>query len=553
MFMGGTSFESELVMPRDNFTDKTKRDLAERAHYLCSNPECRKQTFWPKLGKQEAFTTGEAAHIRAAAQKGPRYDRDQSEDERSSIANAIWLCVECATRIDKDQEAYPVETLQEWKQRHEGFIAKGFTVFPTDSERSHGLVKMVSPETLNSVRGDTVPNVSNGLKPEQSQFDNEEKQGVQRNPSQLDLFPSSTTATKLQPDPKPQAAVEPRLQVEPGLSDSPANETPRPSAVNQSTMPSHVAQSSDIAQPHIGSARKQALPASPPLMVDQRLIQVTEKQKPVHGPIRGTPPPIIQEGKSRKDPPKRPNHPTSDIPNSGKGGQKATQSRYMQMIIACILLVTFAGFWTLPIAGFWTLPATGYNKPDFDLPSFKNAKPEKNHETRRLMSPTFVCLIGQVTRPGVYEFDSTRLTGMQLIQKAGGLTNGASAQFQVIRDSRTSDLLDQAGTDKFQLQPGDLVVAESQNIINANLASVQIGFVNLLDHPVVLNLPIERASLTSILQSLNQNSLLATQVRVVLPPNFKPQKQLHPDVLLPSESVIIFPQNSVARDQLPKI
>lgn len=54
----------------------------------------RKLTIGPKKEDGGAMTEGIAAHITAAAQGGPRYCSTLSAEERSSIDNGIWLCVD---------------------------------------------------------------------------------------------------------------------------------------------------------------------------------------------------------------------------------------------------------------------------------------------------------------------------------------------------------------------------------------------------------------------------------------------------------------------------
>ncbi len=48
-----------------------------------------------------------------------------TDEERSDISNGIWLCRECARRIDLDEKRYPVELLHGWKRKHEDYIASG--------------------------------------------------------------------------------------------------------------------------------------------------------------------------------------------------------------------------------------------------------------------------------------------------------------------------------------------------------------------------------------------------------------------------------------------
>lgn|GEM_PF-2318489 len=101
---------------RDNFTQKTKEILAKRVAYLCSNPNCQKQTVGASLANEKFVNIGIAAHITAASINGPRYNDQLTVDERKNIANAIWLCSNCASLIDKDDLTYTVNLLLKWKK-----------------------------------------------------------------------------------------------------------------------------------------------------------------------------------------------------------------------------------------------------------------------------------------------------------------------------------------------------------------------------------------------------------------------------------------------------
>lgn len=100
---------------RDNFTPKTIITLAKRAGFRCSNPNCRKLTVGSHEEKDKSTLIGIGAHITAAASGGPRYNSTLTATERSSINNAIWLCVNCATLIDKDPQKFNVTLLNKWK------------------------------------------------------------------------------------------------------------------------------------------------------------------------------------------------------------------------------------------------------------------------------------------------------------------------------------------------------------------------------------------------------------------------------------------------------
>lgn len=104
---------------RDDFSQKTKEDLAKRVGYRCSNPQCRQLTIGANESGDGIISVGEAAHICAASPGGKRYDANMTSEERASIDNGIWLCRNCAAMIDRDEEAYSVMLLQNWKRMAE--------------------------------------------------------------------------------------------------------------------------------------------------------------------------------------------------------------------------------------------------------------------------------------------------------------------------------------------------------------------------------------------------------------------------------------------------
>lgn len=103
-------------MSRDNFSKVTTDVLAKRVAYLCSNPDCRKSTIGPNEMVDKATSIGIAAHITAASGGGPRFDDEMNSEQRSHIENGIWLCSNCATRIDKDEKKFSTELLKDWKK-----------------------------------------------------------------------------------------------------------------------------------------------------------------------------------------------------------------------------------------------------------------------------------------------------------------------------------------------------------------------------------------------------------------------------------------------------
>ena len=128
---------------RDDFSEKTKRVLAERAGGRCSFPGCDRQCWLPNSDANKATSIGVAAHIKAASAGGPRYDPNQSSENRKSAENGIFLCQDHAHLIDHDESAYSAETLLDWKDRHEkqisGEIKTAFALPTIQVSRSNGI------------------------------------------------------------------------------------------------------------------------------------------------------------------------------------------------------------------------------------------------------------------------------------------------------------------------------------------------------------------------------------------------------------------------------
>lgn len=100
---------------RDDFTEKTKLQLAKRAGWLCSDPSCRRPTIGSTSDGDGEINLGTAAHICAAAPGGPRYDPNQTPTQRSSADNGIWMCKLHGTAVDAKDSKFTVKLLREWK------------------------------------------------------------------------------------------------------------------------------------------------------------------------------------------------------------------------------------------------------------------------------------------------------------------------------------------------------------------------------------------------------------------------------------------------------
>jgi hypothetical protein len=102
---------------RDEFTPKTKLQIAKRAGWLCSDPLCRRPTVGANSDGDGEIMVGTAAHICAAAPDGPRYDERQSREQRRSADNGIWMCRIHGTAIDAKDSKFTVLLLRQWKEQ----------------------------------------------------------------------------------------------------------------------------------------------------------------------------------------------------------------------------------------------------------------------------------------------------------------------------------------------------------------------------------------------------------------------------------------------------
>ncbi len=108
-----------------DFRKNTIDVLGRRCGFLCSNPACPLLTVGSHSDPNKSCTIGEACHIEAASEGGPRYNPNMTMEERRSIENGLWLCSNCSLKIDSDPDMYPVELLRRWKQQAEKRICLG--------------------------------------------------------------------------------------------------------------------------------------------------------------------------------------------------------------------------------------------------------------------------------------------------------------------------------------------------------------------------------------------------------------------------------------------
>src|ERR1051326_3838680 len=92
---------------------KTMKRLFALSGNSCAFPNCS------VLIAENETITGVICHIKAARPGGPRYDHEQTEEDRHSFSNLILLCARHSKIIDSEPQRYPVSRLLEMKHNHE--------------------------------------------------------------------------------------------------------------------------------------------------------------------------------------------------------------------------------------------------------------------------------------------------------------------------------------------------------------------------------------------------------------------------------------------------
>lgn len=107
---------------RDDFPASVIKKLSERVGTVCSKPDCRVPTKGPHSDPDLVMNLGVASHIHAAAPGGARYDPNQTQAQRRSAANGIWLCRPHGTEVDADEARFPAAELRRWKAETEQYM-----------------------------------------------------------------------------------------------------------------------------------------------------------------------------------------------------------------------------------------------------------------------------------------------------------------------------------------------------------------------------------------------------------------------------------------------
>lgn len=126
-------------------TIKTNKMLWGRAASRCSLAECRRELVIDAMDTDDPSLVGEAAHIVAEEENGPRGISPLTHDQRNKYENLILLCNVHHKQVDDQTNYFTVERLHTIKSAHEGWVRSSLTGFDsrkqTDDERWAGYIE----------------------------------------------------------------------------------------------------------------------------------------------------------------------------------------------------------------------------------------------------------------------------------------------------------------------------------------------------------------------------------------------------------------------------
>ncbi len=201
----------------------------------------------------------------------------------------------------------------------------------------------------------------------------------------------------------------------------------------------------------------------------------------------------------------------------------------------CLLAALWVTWGFGAASGLSAVPGQGATTP-----GARRATPGVGVRDRRAAETTvsYVGIMGAVKNRGVYSSPETGIPLADLVERAGGLTDGATQMAHVIRDGRAGLRVFFTPDTSETLLPGDVVVfqggesgqphlsgsssrAASTGRRGTNAASpvpdtVHVAFVGLLDRrPVIVPLDGRYATVRHVVRNLRQSPAVAETVRVI--------------------------------------
>ena len=127
----------------------------------CAFPRCQNHLI------ERGVVVGEMCHIEAKEAGGPRYNEQQTKEEREAFENFILMCAIHHKVIDTKPDEYPVPMLLDWKAEHEGGVAADSTVGrrPLTADQVHQFMQTTSivhaVTSINQQGGQTAYHITN--------------------------------------------------------------------------------------------------------------------------------------------------------------------------------------------------------------------------------------------------------------------------------------------------------------------------------------------------------------------------------------------------------
>jgi hypothetical protein len=180
----------------------------------------------------------------------------------------------------------------------------------------------------------------------------------------------------------------------------------------------------------------------------------------------------------------------------------------------------------------------------------------------KAQSANYFAIMGAIRQQGVYELPNRFASLVEFVRRAGGLTSNATGNIRIVRNGRAGLQTFYSDRNTMTLIPGDVVIVDSRRFAGRAGAGsrftnqrtapvlVAVAFVNLVDRPIVVTIPTERATVERIVKDLGQHPDIAKRVQVVGPRTSRKNNDLQSQVMQ-SGSVLVFPSSLIDTYALP--
>ncbi len=178
----------------------------------------------------------------------------------------------------------------------------------------------------------------------------------------------------------------------------------------------------------------------------------------------------------------------------------------------------------------------------------------------------YFTIMGEVVQPGVYELNSSSPFLSNLVKISGGLTKNATGHLRIVRQGRARQQTFFTPSLNLKLLPGDVIVADSKNSGHSKYQMtssfspdnkknskqkqeyVQLGFINLKKHPIVVKMHRDYATVPQLVKLLGQPPETIKTIRVV-----SSSQQRRNSAILPNCSLLIFEKPVPYPEKIPEL